>query len=256
MAQFDMKDATIVLQDGSTPPKMVALEISEGTFSYTEHNTMEYVTSRGRIGSVKRADEEPIDVSFTVLWEELTSNDPLNPSFEDALKFRGPAAGWVSTDDDPCRPPALDLVLYMAPPCGEEGATKITIPDFRWETLNHDGGAATIAVDGRSNAKEVIIEPLVLTIEDVDFTPTSVTAGQTIAVTWKAEFLNNAVTINLVPASGTEIYLGSATASDQKATVRIPSDTAAATDYKVKVLNAQSPTMFAVSTAELTVTTP
>lgn len=255
MAQFDMKDATIVLQDGSTPPKKVALEISEGTFSYTEHNTMEYVTSRGKIGSVRRADEEPVDVSFTVLWEELTSNDPNNPSFEDALKFRGPAATWKTTDDDPCRPPALDIVLYLSPPCGEEGATKITIPDFRWETLNHDGGAATIAVDGRANTKEVLVEPMVFSISKVTFTPTTGTEGTpfNLEITWESEYLNNEVIFSLVPATGPEIRLpGSATASTQKAVIRVPSDTIAGT-YNLKVQNAQQESMNATSTTTLVI---
>lgn len=260
MPQFSMQDATIVIQDGSEPPNWLALDISEGNFSYTEHNDTEHTPIRGKIGTLRYADEAPIDVSATLIWDSLTSNDPDNPTFEDAIKRRGGAVGWKSSNtDDPCAPYMVDIILYLAPPCGDDSASqKITLPNFVWNTLNHDGSTGTIIMDGICLAKEALVEPLSLTISDVAFTPTSAVAGSNITVTWSADFLNAGVQIDLLPGGVADdaIFLGSGTASTGSRVVQIPSTVAAGSDYKIRVMNAQNPLMFGISTADLTVTTP
>ncbi len=76
---------------------------------------------------------------------------------EDAIKGKNNASTWVSTDTDNCRPFALDLELDHTPQCGngpQPDKEVITFPDFRYDTLDHDLRAGTIAVTGRCNATE------------------------------------------------------------------------------------------------------
>ena len=77
------------------------------------------------------------------------------PSIEDALKQRGAASSWVSTDSDTCRPYAVDVVIEYQPipsSCGD--AETITLSDFRYEEIAHDLRAGTFAITGRCNSKE------------------------------------------------------------------------------------------------------
>ncbi len=254
MAQFDLADATIVVEDGSSPPNKVAVNVSEGAVSFTEHDTMEYTNARNKLHTVRRAPEEPMDVSITALWEDMTSNDPANPTLRDALYFTNSAASWVSSDtDDPCRPPALNLVFYLSPPCGSASSQKITLPNFRKETLTYDGSNSTMQLEGRCLATRAIIEPLVLTISDITFTPTTgVTPGSILNVKWLADYLNAEVRIELKPTTGENIIVGSATASAQTANVRVPSGIASGT-YTVVVINGGESSMFAESTASFTI---
>ena len=160
-AQIDLKNVTIKLVDGTTPTaNFISIKIGEGNLTYSENRTIEYTLDRGRIDEVREGDEVPLDVSFDLLWEFITGNQDsagVPPTVEDALKNQNNAAGWLSSDPDTCRPFALDLLLENVPVCGAAAPTQeqefITLPDFRYETLDHDTSAGTIAVSGRCNSK-------------------------------------------------------------------------------------------------------
>jgi hypothetical protein len=156
MAQFDLKNAVVRFKDGSGTPKTLDLNIGEGTVTYDERRNMEYVRNRGVLDTVREGDEEPMDVRLDLKWEFLKSNTTTNPTAEDALKQRGGAADWVSSDTDTCAPYAVDIEIWYDPKCATEDTEDIILPDFRWESISHDADAGTIAVTGRCNATQAL----------------------------------------------------------------------------------------------------
>lgn len=159
-AQIDLKNCTFKLQDGDTPPNYIEVKIGQGNLTYSEKVDRQYVPDRGLLDQVRNGDEQPMDVNFDFTWEYLTGSSTSGslPTVEDALKNKGNAADWVSTDSDSCAPFALDIIVENLPPCTAEGDMEtITLPDFRYETVAHDFRAGTVAVTGKCNAKEANI---------------------------------------------------------------------------------------------------
>jgi len=159
-AQIDIKNATIHILDGAGTPNEIQVVIGEGNLTYTERREMEYNLDRGIIDEVRLGDQVPMDVRLDFRWDyiqgTLGTGDP--PSVEDFLKRKNSAAAFVSTDSDACRPFAVDLEIRNVPlptTCGDKET--ITLPDFRYEQLDHDLRAGTVAVSGRSNAQEATV---------------------------------------------------------------------------------------------------
>ena len=165
-AQIDLKNVTIKIQDGSTPPKSIDVKIGEGNLTYSEKMNRDYTLDRGNLDLVRNGDQVPMDVSLDFTWEYITGSEASGalPTVEDALKQKGNAADWVSTDDDPCAPYCVDIICENLPACGESGEMEtLTLPDFRWEQLNHDVKAGTVAVSGKCNATEAMADRSLIT---------------------------------------------------------------------------------------------
>ena len=160
-AQIDLKNATLKLRDGTSEseggPNELEIKIGEGNLTYGESRNIEYTPDRGVLDEVREGDEVPMEVSFDFIWDYIrgTTGTGCTPSIEDALKNRGCASDWQSSDDDACRPFALDIViLYQPTPaeCGDQ--EEIVLSDFRWESLDHDLRAGSIACSGNCNVTE------------------------------------------------------------------------------------------------------
>lgn len=157
-ATIDLKDATIILRDGTTPtPNQISVKIGEGNLTYTENRNLEYRLDRGNLDEVREGDQAPIDVSLDAIWEFLKASSGQPASVEDFLKFRGAAASNISTDTDVCAPNSVDLIIEHIPGCGGLDKEVITIPDFRYDSIAHDLREATLAITGRANAVEANI---------------------------------------------------------------------------------------------------
>jgi len=159
MAQIDLKQATVTIKDGDG--NSLEIRIGEGNLTYTEAKNMEYKLNRGVLDEVREGDEIPMAVTFDFIWDYLkgpssASGSGGTPTIEDALKQRGGAAAWISSDADTCRPYAVDLVILYIPDCATGDQEEITLPDFRYESLAHDLSAGTVAASGNCNATEVI----------------------------------------------------------------------------------------------------
>lgn len=160
-AQIDIKNTELKLVDGTTPTaNELIIKVGEGNLTYSETREIEYTLDRGRIDEVREGDEVPMDVSFDLLWEFITGNldsAGVPPTVEDVLKNENNAATWISSDPDACRPFAIDVLVENVPKCGVGAPIQekefITLPDFRYESLEHDIRAGTIAVSGRCNSK-------------------------------------------------------------------------------------------------------
>jgi len=159
--QIDLKYATIELHDGAVPAEALEVKIGEGNLTFVERKNMEYVLDRGILDSVREGDQVPVDVTMDFVWEYLKglTSTGATPTVEDALKNRGAASTWVSSDTaDACNPYALDIQVYYAPVCSSGGGTvydeQILLSDFRYEELNHDLRAGTVACTGKCNITE------------------------------------------------------------------------------------------------------
>lgn len=135
--------------------RTLEVKVGEGNLNYTEARTVEYILDRDRLDNVRLGADVPVDVSLDYIWEFLTH--ATMPTVEDAIKKRGGAADWVSTDPDACRPYAVDISIEHIPPCGDEDPELIVLADFRWESLPHDLRGASVAMTGKCNVTEALI---------------------------------------------------------------------------------------------------
>jgi hypothetical protein len=152
---IDLKNVTMTIKDGGA--NSVEIKIGEGQMRYDETKTRIYRKNRGQLDEVVDGDEEPMDVSFDFQWEYLLSDTGVAPSVEDALKQRGEAAAWVSSDSNTCSPYAVDIELRNVVDCGAEDDEVILLPDFRYEKLSHDARGQSVSVSGKCNATEATI---------------------------------------------------------------------------------------------------
>jgi len=158
MAKVDLKNATIKIKDGTSPtPNELEIKIGDGVLEYTERRTIEYELDRGVLDEVSEGDEVPVDVSIDFIWEFLRASVGDPPTVEDALKQRGEASSWVSSDADTCRPYAVDIEITVDPPCGAIQNEVILLSDFRYEELGHNIREAQVSVRGRCNVKEATV---------------------------------------------------------------------------------------------------
>ena len=147
-------DDAVITFSGHT----VEAKIGDGALSYTENREMEYRLDRGELDTVREGDDQPMEVSMDFVWEFITASTDEVPTLEDAIKQRGNASEWVSSaTDDSCAPYAVDIEIEHDPPCGGEERELILLPDFRWESLEHNAVDAQISMSGRCNSKEAVV---------------------------------------------------------------------------------------------------
>jgi len=144
--------AVITLQ-----PHELEITVGEGNASWTEKHAREYTLDRGLLNEVRDGDQEPLELKLEMSWEFLRSPSGDPPTPIDALKQRGQAANWVSSDPDTCRPFSLDVEILYDPPCLDIENELYFFPGFRFEQLDFDMKAATISMTGKCN----VIEPTV-----------------------------------------------------------------------------------------------
>lgn len=149
MARIDIKNATVSFKDGGS--ESVSVKVGDGTLTYAETRNMEYLLDRGTLDTVREGDQIPLSVSLDMVWEFLKSSTTTSVTPEEALKQTGGASDWVSSSADTCEPYAVDVVIDHDPTCTTEELEQITLPDYRWESLDHDLKAATLATSGNCN---------------------------------------------------------------------------------------------------------
>ena len=127
--------------------------IGEGNLTYTESREYSYDLDRGNLDTVRELDQQPMDVSLDFTWEFLKAiSGATTPTIEETFKKTGAAASWESSSADACEPYAVDIEIEHTPNCSTDQIETILLPDFRYESLDHDVDAASVAVSGRCNA--------------------------------------------------------------------------------------------------------
>jgi hypothetical protein len=157
VALIDLKFATFQITDGSDPPHALTVNLGTGNLEYTESRAVEFVKRRGELDTVREGEEQPVELSFQFAWESLTATQAGEPpTVEDALKRRGPSAGWASTAADPLAPYCVDVVVTYRPPCGG-GDQTIAFAEFHYEELAHSMADATVDVKGKCNTVQASV---------------------------------------------------------------------------------------------------
>ncbi len=135
--------------------RRLEIKVGEGNLNWTETVARDYLLDRGRLSDVRNGDETPMDVTFEFTWEFLTGVSASGiPTIKDVLKQRGEASDWVSTDEDECAPYCVDIVVNYDPGCGGSNSEKITLQQFRYETLEHNLRDSQISCSGKCNVVE------------------------------------------------------------------------------------------------------
>lgn len=161
--RIDLKDATLKIKDGGS--NEVEIKLGDGDMTYTERRNIEYILDKGLLDDVREGDQVPVQVQFDATWDYIigpssastvTSGSPTGtPTIEDALKQRGGAANWVSTDSDTCRPYAVDIEITINPQpggCGDQET--ILLSDFRYEEIGHGLRQGNLNISGQCNVTE------------------------------------------------------------------------------------------------------
>lgn len=133
------------------------VSIGEGNLTFTESKEYEYLRDRGNLDTVKEGDEQPISVELEFEFEYIRSESGQDITPVEAIKGINAASEWVSSATDACEPYAVDILLKHCVPCGSDQDQDILLPDFRWESLDYDFEAATIAVSGQCNVSNATI---------------------------------------------------------------------------------------------------
>lgn len=140
-------------------PRFIEVVMAEGNLTYEKKRKMEYVRNKRRISFVRTGDEEPMDVSLDALWEYLSSVAGEDPTIEDALLQENQAVTWVTSGTDPCEPYCVDIEVDYVPDCdAADSKERITLKEYRWESLNHNLKEGTIATKGMCKNSDVVKE--------------------------------------------------------------------------------------------------
>lgn len=156
MPTFDLRHATVTLQDGTGgTPKTLDVKVGTGTLNYTESRNIEYIMNRGLLYEIRQGDDVPMDVKFDFIWQFIRAvTGSGTPTVEDALKQRGEASSWISSDTDVCRPYALDILILLDLQCSTQQRELITLVDFRYEKLDHDAKNSQVSCSGKCNVTQ------------------------------------------------------------------------------------------------------
>lgn len=133
-------------------PQRIEIKIGEGNLTWAETKEYEYLRERGDLDTVKEGDEQPVEMSLEFIYDYIKTQSGQAITPVDALKQLGEAAEWVSSSADLCEPYAVDILAKHCVPCGTDYDEDVLFTDFRYESLDFDMGAATVAVSGRCNA--------------------------------------------------------------------------------------------------------
>ena len=119
----NLRDGTIRILDGSTPPKVCEVVCDDGNLKFTITGPQaKEILDRGVLSHLRPGDEVPLDWSFGVKFRDFISQRAGTVSPYEVLLHVGAADAWVSTNDDGGGVFTLDLEFLIATPTdGERG---------------------------------------------------------------------------------------------------------------------------------------
>lgn len=141
-------------------PIRLEIKVGDGNLTYTEARELTYELDRGTLDTVREGDDQPVAVNIQFVYEHVRTGTGELCSPVDGLKGIGGAAEWISSDqDDNCAPYAVDMIIEHTPACsGQSVETETTtFENFRYDNLQFDLSAASIAVTGRCNSTEATV---------------------------------------------------------------------------------------------------
>ncbi len=142
-------DSAVITVTGRT----LEINVGDGNITFGEKKEYNYDLNRGNLDTVREGNQIPMDVSMNFIYDFIkAASADTSPTPEEALRNTGKASGWVSSSSDTCEPYAVDLEIEHTPICTGTDKERVTLPDFRYESLDHDPREASISATGRCNA--------------------------------------------------------------------------------------------------------
>jgi hypothetical protein len=135
----------------------IEIKVGDGDLKYSEADAYMYDLDRGELDTVRRGDEQPMEISLSFTFDTVKSGTGETITPIEALKGTGNASEWVTSSADACEPYAVDLIVEDVRPCGATNNRTYLFPDFRCEKRDYDFKGASIAVTGKCNAIEPTI---------------------------------------------------------------------------------------------------
>jgi len=149
MGQKSLQYSTLSINDGGA--NSIDVKLGDGTVTWSQKTPVKYVKDRGQLDTVRIADEEPLEVSFSAVYEWIKGDSGDGVNVYEALTKTGNAAAWASTDSDTCAPYAVDLVILYNPVCTGAKNETLTFSDFRQESIDVDEKEGTLTIKGMCN---------------------------------------------------------------------------------------------------------
>lgn len=138
-------------------PQRLEIKIGEGDLSWSESREFIYDRDRDLLDTVRQGQDQPMSVDLAFTFEYVSAETSNPPTPVEALKNIGEAGEWVSSSADACEPYSVDIMVQHCVPCGTDQDQDITLPDFRWESLDFSIADASISVSGQCNATEATV---------------------------------------------------------------------------------------------------
>lgn len=110
----DLLIATSVDQAMTFLPVKLEFEVGEGEVTWTKTRNLDLRLNRGKIagGTFKEGDEVPVEMTLGFTLKFLSSIFGADiPTAKDAFERTGPAADWITTNDEKCGPYLVDIVI-------------------------------------------------------------------------------------------------------------------------------------------------
>lgn len=156
-SRVDMKDVYLYVYTRESADETTAtgvlFKFSDGNFTFSVKKEKEFVLDRGRVetGSVRDADETPMEVSFEGEFTTLYGDDDVASSYE-LLMGEGDCLAYAGLGADSCEPYATYLMLandplVRRPGCGD--GEVLLFKDFFCDSAEVDISAGTLSFSGK-----------------------------------------------------------------------------------------------------------
>lgn len=130
-------------------PRKIEVKVGEGNIEHTKNKDPQIDIDRGRLDGARTGNEQPMDVSFSFVYDWLRSTTLNVPTADEVLEREGQAADWSNAAADECEPYQVTLKVIDAPDCGTEPAEVIIYPYFLPQSVNASVEAASVSVSGQ-----------------------------------------------------------------------------------------------------------
>ena len=129
-------------------PRKLEMKIGEGNIEHTKNKDPQIDLDRGVLDGARAGAEQPMEVSFSYVYDWLKSSTGDAITVDEALEQEGDASDWISAAADPCEPYQVTIKVIDSPPCGSEEAEIILYKYFMPRTINASVEAASVTVSG------------------------------------------------------------------------------------------------------------
>ena len=135
----------------------VEIKVGDGDLKYTEADEYIYDSERGLLDTVRKGDDQPMEVSMNFIFDQVKSGTGEVITPIEALKGSGNASEWVTSSSELCDPYAVDVLVRDVRVCIAGESRDYLFPDFRCEKRDYSFKDASIAVNGKCNVTEPTI---------------------------------------------------------------------------------------------------